>query len=401
MEATIAEQPVVTEVQTQEAPVSGKSLGSILDAALSPKDSAALDALKQNLPEEAPPQKDDSPPKQPDAKDKAEQPAETKPLDELEKAGLEEDPDLPKLPIDELNEEPEAADTDIPSDKVGAAMKKLREEKRDISRLLETKAAELQQAEARLAELDAKAKLVEDYERQIEEYEKRMSVVKIEETKAFREKVRDPLVKISNELEAIAKKHDLDYDALADAMEIEDGDAAEAKINELVSGMSLPVTDIVKLINLRGQTQPVLKARADMYANADNMLAEVKALDERQSEEQILERVRERERLFPKVADRMNKLVPFFADQFNSVRENVAATDPDALDTSEKVYNAIAGKSLPKIAKAFADAIKERDELLDELAGYRDAKPGGGTSAPNQTAKPPSSLNEALAQAFG
>lgn len=308
-------------------------------------------------------------------------------------------PDEPALPIDEINEpadEPEPpADK---KDKVAYAMKELREEVKKWKTETEAERQSKAQLESRIAELEAKAKIADELKPKLEEYENEMLAVRIEKSKEYIEHVKVPSDRISKELADIASRNGIDFDRLAVVMDMEDKAEAKAALNELVSGLDVPVADMVDLLNLKAEYLPIKAKQQELYAKADKLLLEIDARGKQKTEAEILAAAEERERAFPVITGKLTRSLPFFKDFIESAAETAKTADPSALDQNTAIYNHVVGLALPKIAKAFMALSKEKDDLLDELAGFRKVTsvPGGFTRTQGER---PKSLEEALAAA--
>lgn len=343
-------------------------------------------------------QPEEAPPAAPPAPPQAAPPAD--PVQEI--AADAPSPDEPSLPIDDLADPPaDPEPSPDKKDKVAFAMKELREEVKKWKTETEAERQAKAQLESRLADLEAKAKLADEMKPKLEEYEQEMLAVRIEKSAEYQEHVAKPVARINAELADIAKRNSLDFEKLADIMDMEDKTAAKTALNDLVSGLDVPVSDMVDLLNLKAEYLPIKAKQQELYAKADRVLLELEARGQQKSEAEILAAAEARERAFPVITGKLARSLPYFKDIIETASAAAKDTDPGALDTNTATYNHIVGLALPKIARAFMALSKEKDELLDELAGLRKVTtlPGGFTSTPGGA--PPKDLASALISGLG
>jgi hypothetical protein len=336
--------------------------------------SAALAQL--NLPEEQP--KEEAP--QPDPTPApVETPPEVTPLAPTggPLAEIEEKPPESKLPIDddEPEEAPPAGEQTEPKDKAGYRIQELKSEIKSYEQQIAAERQAKAQLESQVAELKAKADLLAEMEQKVQSYEDEMSVVRLEKTQPYQEQVAKPIREIITSAIALADKYSIDSEELLEALEMSDQDAAEDKINELISGLELRPSDLTKVFGFRDKVQPLLAKRNEMFSRAEEVLREVEVSVERDREREALSRAEERRKVVPTVADRVSAKLPFLKDVVDTLKASVAETDLDALDTSNKAYNHLAGLAIPKMAKMLKAVQSERDGLLDELDQLRKTLP--------------------------
>lgn len=307
---------------------------------------------------------------------------------------LADDPDTPEFLKKELAIEPEPEPEPV-KDKAEYRYKELKEEVKRYKTESESERNARLQLEARIKELEVDASRKAELEAKLKDYENEMMVVKLEKTSAFQEQVAKPAREVASRIGKIAEKYELDYDALADAIENPDDEAYESKLNDLLSGLSVSPMDVVGLANARAAMKPVMAKREELYANVDKALLELEARGERETAEQIAARAEKRQDALPVITRQIGKHIPFVKEFAEQAAAEVASIDPDALPEEEKVYNLVVRKTFPLLAKEHAKLIKERDELLEEISGYRTAKPGVKQFT-RGTTEPPKDLASAL-----
>lgn len=326
------------------------------------------------------------------------------PIAEIE-ASAKEDPNVSKLPIDDIaDDEPSV---EIPgSERAKGSILAL---KAEIKETYKPRIAELEQTvaerEARLLELKGSADELERLRETVKSYETEMSVVKLEKTPAFIAEVTKPFEAIQTKTDVIIETYGLDKTEVYAAFAEPDEGKRRAALKAITSGLELDVDDAVELRTLAREVQPLYNRRDELYLNADKALAELGARAEQETAAQAMARAEERSKSADLVAKRIVAAKPALRDFVSEdIIANVKDTDIDALDPQNKAYNHIAGLALPKLERAYAKAIAENDKLLDELAGYQKsgARVGGGlgSAAPGE-GKPKTLLDGLLAGVNG
>lgn len=307
-------------------------------------------------------------------------------------------PELTGLPIDELHVAPEPKPTEPGQkpDKVSYKLEELQKQTKTLTAEMATERAAKAQLETKLAEIEAKATKADELQKQIEEYEQEMLAVRIEKSREYQEAVKKPTDAIVAKLDKLATKHSIDYDKLAEILDTEDEDAATDKLNSLVSGMDVPVTDIVAITQLRAAYAPIKAKQTELYTKADKVLLELEARGKQQDEASVIAAAEERRKVFPTVAAKVVSSIPEFKDIFDAVTPAVVDTDTTKLDVTTQGYNHLAGLALPKVVAAHRKLQKDNDELLMELASYRKATTAPGQFTQQTGSNPPKDLNQAL-----
>ena len=314
-------------------------------------------------------------------------------------------PDVPdfKLPIDDEEPEPEPDPKDK-LDPVKKVERRIEEVKREVKEVWKPKVASLEQEtaqlRAQLEEKEARIAQLAELETQVKTYEDEISVTRLERHPRYVAEVKEPLKAKVAEATAVAEKYDLPDGEVLDALELADPNAAEAALEKLASGLDVKPMDLLKLLKLHGEIQPIIKKQNDMYANADKVLAELEVAKEKETQQAALARAEERKRVAPTVADVLINKFPLIKDEISSLVEKAANTDIDALDTPNKVFNHLAGLALSKVVQKANALQAKNDELLDELDSLRKSLPniGSGGFTPNTDGARPKTFLEALQQ---
>jgi hypothetical protein len=304
-------------------------------------------------------------------------------LDDLDK---KEADDL-KLPIDEDVPEPEP-DDDVPDmpKAAGERFKQLRNEQKELKTKLNTIEQERTQLAARVKELEASTGTTEEVTKKLADYELQLSISKLEATDPYKKAVTEPLSSIASTASEIADKHDIDANKLLDAIALTDVKAQDEALEDLLAGIN--DRDKLKVYALAEQLPKIMAERDRLYENRDGALKELEARKAEEDQRTTAERAKERKVAVDLVESRVTTKIPFLtkSDKFNvvAVKEALAETDFDALDTTTKAYNAYAGRLLPQFAKAQADLMKEIETLSDELDKYRKTVPSMKGSSGSQ-----------------
>ena len=323
------------------------------------------------------------------------------PLKEIEK--LADPPDLGKLPIDDVEDDapPEPVEK---GDKVGRRIEAL---KTEIKATWKPKVAELEQTkaqlEAQLLELKGSSGTVEELRQKIASYETEMSVVKLERTEAFKETYQKPMDAIESKAREIAETYGLEIPKLFQAFAATEEKDRRALLKETLSGLEIDDDDRDLLRDLIRDAQPLYAKRDELYANADKALLELEARKEKETAEQASARAEERVRTTDLVVGRIASKLPFLKEIVSGVADTVKSTNLENVGVEMQTYNALAGETLPKVAKMVRELQNERDQLLDELAAYRKASPriDGGFRAAAAGESKPKTLEAALLAGIG
>jgi Skp family chaperone for outer membrane proteins len=329
------------------------------------------------------------------------------PADPLKEAATPDVPDF-KLPIDD-EPEPESTTPD-PKEKLDPVKKverRIEELKGEVKTKWQPRVAELEQEAAQLKsqleEKEARIAQLAELETKVKSYEDEISVTRLERHPRYVSEVKEPLKAKVAEATAVAEKYDIPVGDVLDALELADPNAAEAAIEKLASGLDVRPMDLLKLLKLHGEIQPILTKKEEMYANADKVLAELEVAKVQETQQAALARAEERKRVAPTVADVLIKKFPLIKDDISALVDAAANADPDALDVPNKVFNHLAGLALSKVVQKATALQNERDQLLDELDALRKALPniGGNGFTPNTDGSRPNSFLEAVRRGIG
>jgi len=325
-------------------------------------------------------------PKQEDPPAKVEEP---KVVEKIEEVDPPEKPDI-ALPIDEEVPEPEPKEDEPDltgmSAKAGERFKQLRTEAKELKNKLAAEAQAKAQLESRLKELEGKTGMTEEVEKKLSEYEMELAISRLEATDAFKAEVTKPLADIAEVAELIAGKYSLDVSKILDAISLSDTEKQDEAFEELLVDVS--ERDRSKVYALAEMLPDIMARRAELYEKREEALQELEAKKTAAEQTAALERAKERKAAVELVVKRVTDKLPFLKSEsfaLDPVKDAAENTDYDAEDITVKAYNAVAGKLVPQLAKAYNDALSEIEKLSDELEKYKKTSPaykGTSTAAP-------------------
>lgn len=323
------------------------------------------------------------------------------PLDELED---DETSASGSLPIDEEEKPEEGEPKPEKKDKAAYRFEELTKENKTFKAQLAEKEQEIVKREARIKELEGVSNELEELRSMKDTYEKEMSVAKLEKTEAYQKAVAEPFRKIETAASKLAGRYGIDENKLFQAFAESDEDTRNSSISDLISGLDVPAADLYKLYKLADDAQPVFEEQDRLRSNAQAALAELKVSSEKETAAQAAARAEERGREADVVAKRISDKIPFAKPFVDEVLEKVKGTDLESQSVTEKVYNALAGATYPKLVKKHVQLQADYDEALAELAAFKKTTPRVGdrlhTSAPGETGRP-KDLTTALLQGLG
>jgi hypothetical protein len=283
-----------------------------------------------------------------------------KPVDSAEKTAAD-----PLDEVDNLKEwTPQAA----------RRFKELKAEAKQAKLLAQERQEQLTQREARLAELEALANdpKVKDLTSRAEEYENAMLLRDLENSSAYKSLVREPLERITSEIDTLAAKYSVSGDDLIDVVVMTDEAAQDERLGELLANAS--DRDKRKIYKLIEETQPVLEQRAALQANAREAMLELQELDKQRDQMTLVERAQQRSAAATEVAKRIESKLPFLTTfegvDLTKLAVQAGETDYTKLDPAVGTYQVMAGHLLPKMASQYMALQRELASLAETLAEY-------------------------------
>ncbi len=368
-EETAVEQEVTDPVDT--LPDQQMDFSSALDK--------AFEALNQPEPE---------PETEPEPESKSEETPEIQSEDKAE----------PEVEVEEKQEELESfdptdnLDAEIGDDwtpKAASRFKQLKSELKSATDELEELRQKASESDVKVKELSGElnASDIEELQKKLADYEQEKMFTNLEDTEVYKAAITDPLDRLLENAREVADKYQISPDDLVDAMALQDTDAQDEKIAELMEDAT--DRDRARIYRVIEDINPILEKRADLIENASEALNEANLAKERDGELEMVNRAKERQSAARNVVARVQKKLPFLSGfeglDMAAVQEKAAEVDPSVIHPVDYTYNSVSAQILPSIVKEYASLRKENDALTDRLAQYEDAEPNMSGSSPNAT----------------
>lgn len=251
---------------------------------------------------------------------------------------------------------------------------------------LKTSRSELEQLrqakveyESKIKELTgiAESKDVEQLQQKLAEYEQRQMFSNLEETTAYKQAVTEPLSALMEQADQIAEKYEVDTDVLIDILALDDPEAQEEQLAELLPNAS--DRDKAKLFRIMEEVDPIIERRTKLFQNAEQALAEAKLLEEQRSAEEAATRARLRQNVTRNVVDRVKEKLPFLSGiesvDLDAIHKKASEADPSVLHPVDHAFNAVSAQLLPTVVREYVSLRREVESLTDRLAEYENAEP--------------------------
>lgn len=317
-------------------------------------------------------------------------PAKANPLDDVAPATTDK---TFNLPLDDEDEPVVSEDKgeDLPDNiKDGtpqaAAFRTLRKEKQEIARQRDAFQSELDQLKSRSTELEGERGIREELEQKVKEYEEKLNVTNIEKSPVFQKAVTEPAREIGKATEKFADQYGVDLRQLDQVFDIADEDKRKAAFRELFSGIDIDPEDGMGIRILANEFRTIVSKRDEILSDTEKTLAELEAIQTRQQEREAVLRAEERRTTTKQLADHVVRKLPILKAlegfDFDKVMQETGETDLDVLDVPNKAYNSMAGKALPKVVTQYQKALKQIEELSDEIEKIKQSSPRPGGSMP-------------------
>lgn len=322
-------------------------------------------------------------------------------------AKLEGVADDPQPAEPESDDAPEAPDTEKAGADDGDLLEQLSDDVGDdwtpkaanrfkqLKSELKTSRSELEQLrqakieyESKIKELTgiAESKDVEQLQQKLAEYEQRQMFSNLEETTAYKQAVTEPLSALMEQADQIAEKYEVDTDVLIDILALDDPEAQEEQLAELLPNAS--DRDKAKLFRIMEEVDPIIERRTKLFQNAEQALAEAKLLEEQRSAAEAATRARLRQNVTRNVVDRVKEKLPFLSGiesvDLDAIHKKASEADPSVLHPVDHAFNAVSAQLLPTVVREYVSLRREVESLTDRLAEYENAEPrmsGGSKSS--------------------
>ena len=233
--------------------------------------------------------------------------------------------------------------------------------------------------ESKIQELTglAESKDVEQMQETLAQYEQERSLTNLEQTKAYKQAVTEPLASLVEQADQMADKYDVDADALIDVLSLDDPQEQEEQLAELLPNAS--DRDKAKIYRIMEDIDPILQRRANLYENADGALAEAKQLEEQQTAAASAETAQQRQNITKNVVQRVQEKLPFLKGieglDMTAIQKKASDIDPSAMHPVDHAYNAVSAQVFPTIVRQYLGMQKEMEALTDRLAEYEEVEP--------------------------
>tara|TARA_R100000353_G_C6511518_1_gene196728 strand:+ start:1422 stop:2618 length:1197 start_codon:yes stop_codon:yes gene_type:complete len=366
----IAPENAVENIPTMEQPEEAPSFTDALEAALSELSNPTPEPTPEPAVEEAP-----------------------EPAVEEAPESVEEVAEEPKSidPIEDLNDD--IGDNWTP--KAANRFKQLKDELKNNQSESEKLRQLVADQEQKIKEMSGliENRDIDQLQDRIAIYEHEKVINDLESTDAYNEAVTQPLQEVVTQASEIADKYEIDPDALIDALSLDEADAQDQALMELLPNAT--DRDKARIYNIIDKIDPILDRRNHLMENAEEALEEAKAIEEQQYNQELAEEARIRSVVTKNVAERVSEKLPFLSgvDGFdmNEVKESVSEINPETLHPVDFAYNAVAAKLLPVIVEQYIKTRREAESLTDQLATYEEAEPTMSGSPKSDSTSPRSS----------
>lgn len=315
-------------------------------------------------------------------------------------AASEPEPEAQSEPESEKEEpEPEEADTSFDptndleesledgwTPKAANRFKQLKSELKETASELEKIRLLNEQNEQKIKELagSTESSDLEALQEKIKFYEQADMLNNLEQTEAFQNAVTRPLTALLEQSSQIAAKYDLDENEIIDLISLEDQDAQDEKMSELLESAS--DRDKATLYQIINSINPILEHRQKLFDNAEQAMQEAQYLEEQVSNQKAAEQLELRKNATRNVVERVKQKLPFLAGieglDLAAIEQKAAENDPSVVHPVDFAYNSVSAQILPSVVREYVIMRKEVEELTDRLAEYEDAEPKMSGASP-------------------
>jgi hypothetical protein len=262
--------------------------------------------------------------------------------------------------------------------------------------------------ESKLQELSAIAenKDIEQLQSRIAEYEQEKMFTNLEQTTAYREAVTIPLASLMEQADQIADKYDIDSNSLIDVLALDNPEAQDERLSELMPHAS--DRDKARIYRIIEEINPILERRKSLFDNVEEASKEAALLEETRQKQDLVERARLRDNVTRNVMERITEKLPFVKAldglDINAIQNKAASVDPSVIHPVDFAYNAVSAQLLPPMVRELMAMRKENEALTDKLAEYENAEPkmsGATGSGKRPSGGVEGNFIDAINRAFG
>ena len=292
--------------------------------------------------------------------------------------------------------------------KAASRFKQLKDELKSNRSEVEQLRQTVKEQEAKMQEMSGlvENKDIDALQKQVATYEHEKAFTDLEATAAYKQAVTTPLENLMSQATEVADKWEIDSDALIDAIAMNDTEAQDSALEDLLPAAN--DRDRAKIYRIIEDIGPILQRRHTLIENAEAALQEAQMLEEQRYAAEAASRAEERANVTRNVVNRVNEKLPFLSGIENldmgAIQDKAAGTDPSVVHPVDFAYNAVAAQLLPTIVREYLTSRKELDVITSKLAEYEDAEPTvGGSPAADGTRRSSADLSfaDSIAAALG
>ena len=238
---------------------------------------------------------------------------------------------------------------------------------------------QLKERESKLQEMSGlvENKDIEQLQKRVTEYERQKMFTDLESTYAFQQAVSGPLEALIEQADQIADKYEIDAETLIDVIALNDADAQDERLSEILPNAS--DRDKARIYRIIEDVNPILERRKQLYSNVEQAAKEAGVIEEQRQKQQAFEESRFRRTVTENVVERVTEKIPFIKSvegiNLDAIKEKAASMDPKVVHPVDFAYNAVAAQLLPQLVRQYVSLTKEISTLTDKLADYEDAEP--------------------------
>ena len=383
--AAVEEAPQVEQLPDAQSEPSQDSFLDALDNAFAGLDAGA-DSIESVDGDSGDPEPEAAP------EPEAEQASEPEPEPESEKEEPEaEEADTTFDPTNDLDESLEDGWTP----KAANRFKQLKSELKETASELEKIRLLNEQNEQKIKELagSTESSDLEAHQEKLKSYEQADMLNNLEQTEAFQNAVTRPLTALLEQSSQIAAKYDIDENEVIDLLSLDDQDAQDEKMSDLLESAS--DRDKATLYQIMNSINPILEHRQKLFENAEQAMQEAQYLDEQVANQKAAEQMELRKNATRNVVERVKQKLPFLAGieglDLAAVEQKAAENDPSVVHPVDFAYNSVSAQILPSVVREYVVMRKEVEELTDRLAEYEGAEPKMSGASPADSTSPVSS----------
>lgn len=233
---------------------------------------------------------------------------------------------------------------------------------------------------------------VETLKKKVADYDKELAVHRIEATQEYKTSIDEPLRAIGESAASIARRYEIDQDALFNALAEPDEGKQQRALTDLVDGMN--DRDRLKLYQMADDTLLVLRKRDDLKARSHEALQELDLRQKHTQEREIAERKRTFSGHVEKVFESLEDKMPFHpldphetkSAVLEKLKRDTLATDLGAVGPDVQAYSAAAGVVLPRMVHQLRALAVENAALKSRLSGVTAASPARSRALPTAAA---------------